>query len=341
MAAIVSTGGSAGAAPVAAGSANSPTGATAGVGTSTSLTDMFTQLIAAMASANAATQGTSQTATADLAGLDLSAEGLEPTTDDRDTDTDDTSDDEEAGALAVAALFPGLAAPTPALPASTTASAGGQSAAIEGAFIARKADVDVTEAAVEALTGDSADGSTQDSSADAAPPTAVASNAQSQTSQVPLHAMLASHAAAVAGDAVPDTTINAPVGSANFKDELGTQLTWMAINGREAASLKLSPEHLGPLEVRISVREGEASVNFVASSPDTRSAIEQSLPRLRELFASQGMVLTDAGVSRDGPRNAFKPAPGTPGARGNSDASSDTAVKSVTLARAGLIDTYV
>jgi flagellar hook-length control protein FliK len=301
---------------------------------------MFTQLIAAMtASANAATQQ-GASSTADLAGLDLTAEGLELTSDDRDTDTDDKSDDEEAGALALAALLPGLAAPTSTLPASTTASTGAQTGAIDGAFIARKADVDVTEAAVEELTGDSSDGTTQDASADTAQ-TPAAANAPSQTSQqAPLHALLASHGTAALAD-TPDATINAPVGSPTWKDELGTQLTWMAINGREAASLKLSPEHLGPLEVRISVREGEASVNFVASSPDTRSAIEQSLPRLRELFASQGMVLTDAGVSRDAPRNAFKPAPDTRGSRGNSDASNDAAVKSVTLARAGLIDTYV
>jgi flagellar hook-length control protein FliK len=341
MAAILSSGGSAGASPIAvsSGSPASTTAAQGGAGTS--LTDMFTQLIAAMtASANAATQqGTAQAATVDLAGFDLNTEGFELTSDDRDADSDDKSDDEEAGALAVAALLPGLVTPAATLPAST-ASTGAQTGAVEGAFIARKADVDVTEAAVEELTGDSSDGSTQDASTDGTQTPAAANGPTQTTQQVPLHAMLATHAGAAAAD-TPDATINAPVGSPAWKDELGTQLTWMAINGREAASLKLSPEHLGPLEVRISVREGEASVNFVASSPDTRSAIEQSLPRLRELFASQGMVLTDAGVSRDAPRNAFKPAPDARGSRGNSDASSDTAVKSVTLARAGLIDTYV
>jgi flagellar hook-length control protein FliK len=300
---------------------------------------MFTQLIAAMASANATQAGSAETAAADLAGLDLSAEGLELTNDDSDSDADDTSDDEEAGALAVAALLPGLAASTPTLPASA-ASAGGETEAIEGAFMARKADADVTDAAVDELTGDASDGSSQDGSTEA-PQTPAAANAQPQTSQqAAMHAMLASHGATAAAD-TPDATINAPVGSHTWKDELGTQLTWMAMNGREAASLKLSPEHLGPLEVRISVREGEASVYFNASNPDTRSALEQSLPRLRELFAAQGMVLTDAGVSRDAPRNAFRPAPELRHSRGNSDASSDTAVKSVTLTRAGLVDTYV
>jgi hypothetical protein len=53
------------------------------------------------------------------------------------------------------------------------------------------------------------------------------------------------------------------------------------------------------------------------------------------------MVLADSGVSRDSPRNSFKPAPFSGGARGSSDADPVTSVTSVTLARAGLIDTYV
>jgi hypothetical protein len=115
----------------------------------------------------------------------------------------------------------------------------------------------------------------------------------------------------------------------------------MAANGREAASLRLSPEHLGPLEIRISMREGEASVVFGASNPETRSALEQSLPKLREMFASQGLVLGDANVSRDSPRDSFKPATFTNASRGSSDAGVDADVKPVTLSRLGLVDTYV
>ncbi|MGH8241636.1 MAG: flagellar hook-length control protein FliK, partial [Steroidobacteraceae bacterium] len=132
-----------------------------------------------------------------------------------------------------------------------------------------------------------------------------------------------------------------PVGSPAWKDEIGAHLTWMAANGKEAASLRLSPEHLGPLDIRISVDDGKASVYFGATNADTRAALEQSLPRLREMFASQGMVLADAGVSRDAPRNQFKPSATPAGSRSSSDAGSESSVKSVTLARVGLIDTYV
>ena len=52
-------------------------------------------------------------------------------------------------------------------------------------------------------------------------------------------------------------------------------------------------------------------------------------------------VLADAGVSRDPPRNQFKPAASPGAARGSSDAGAELSVKSVTLTRLGLIDTYV
>ncbi len=72
---------------------------------------------------------------------------------------------------------------------------------------------------------------------------------------------------------------------------------------------------------------------FGASNPETRNALEQSLPRLREMFAAQGLTLGNANVSRDTPpATSHKPAPfSRDGSRGSSDASADT-VRSLTLA---------
>lgn len=92
--------------------------------------------------------------------------------------------------------------------------------------------------------------------------------------------------------------LKSPVGSSAWQDELATHLTWMTQKGLETGSLRVSPEHLGPVEVNISVQNGDASVWFAANHPDTRAALEQALPRLREMFANQGMTLADSGVSR-------------------------------------------
>ena len=162
-----------------------------------------------------------------------------------------------------------------------------------------------------------------------------------QNSGTQVQNLLAAHRAAEAAPQAASAEVRTPVGAPGWSDEIGTHLTMMAANGREAASLRLSPEHLGPLEIRISMKDGEASVLFNASNPDTRSALEQSLPRLREMFASQGLVLGDANVSRDAPRDSFRPATFADASRGSSDAGGESDVSPITSARLGLVDTYV
>jgi flagellar hook-length control protein FliK len=134
--------------------------------------------------------------------------------------------------------------------------------------------------------------------------------------------------------------LESPVGSAAWDDELGTQLTWMTQKGLESGSLRVSPEHLGPVEVQISVQNKDASVWFGATHPDTRAALEQALPRLREMFASQGMTLTDSGVSRESPRHQTRSQASQSisavSAAGTTDVSTAAAVR-MSL---GLLDTY-
>ena len=64
----------------------------------------------------------------------------------------------------------------------------------------------------------------------------------------------------------------------------------------ERAELRLHPAELGPVNVRIEMNADQASVQIVAASPETRTALEQSLPQLRDLLASQGITLGQATV---------------------------------------------
>lgn len=138
-------------------------------------------------------------------------------------------------------------------------------------------------------------------------------------------------------------TLSSPVGSSAWTDELGTKVTWMAHQGIESASLQLSPEHLGPLQVSISVHNGQASVWFGAAQPDTRTALQQSLPQLRQLFANQGLTLADAGVSRESPRGQGRPTP-TRGAAAVSAVAATSLESSPArgpiAGGLGLVDTY-
>jgi flagellar hook-length control protein FliK len=133
--------------------------------------------------------------------------------------------------------------------------------------------------------------------------------------------------------------LKSSVGSAAWTDELGGQLTWMTHKGLESGSLRLSPEHLGPVEVRIAVQNGDASVWFGANHPDTRAALEQALPRLREMFANQGLTLTDSGVSRESPRQRPPSSPQSIAAV-SAVGSSDVSVSAAVRISLGLVDTY-
>jgi len=148
------------------------------------------------------------------------------------------------------------------------------------------------------------------------------------------------HAAAsqLQSSAAPLATheLRSTVGSSAWVEELGGHLTLMAQQGNESASLKLTPPDLGPIEVRIAVHDSQASVWFGAAHTETRTALESALPRLRELFASQGMALADAGVFREPPRRD-QPLATSSAARTE---ETETRVTSVSNMRLGLIDTY-
>lgn len=96
--------------------------------------------------------------------------------------------------------------------------------------------------------------------------------------------------------------LQAPLGTPRWAEELGSRLVMMTTQGRNEGSLTLTPEHLGPLEVRISIQQNTANVWFGAQHADTRAALTEAMPRLREMLAESGLSLGHAGVSHEAPR---------------------------------------
>ena len=140
------------------------------------------------------------------------------------------------------------------------------------------------------------------------------------------------------------STLNETVGTDRWANELGNRLTVMGAQGDQSGSLRLSPEHLGPLQVDIKITDSKASVLFGAQHADTRAAIQDALPRLREMFAASGMVLGDAGVSREAPRQnapAENPQAAVSRVSSSGGASESVDLSSIqTVGHLGLVDTY-
>ncbi len=79
---------------------------------------------------------------------------------------------------------------------------------------------------------------------------------------------------------------------------LGERAVMMAQQGPRMAEVRLDPPELGSLRIRVQVHgSDQVSLTFNAPNASVREVLEQSLPRLREMFAEQGMNLADASVS--------------------------------------------
>ena len=122
-----------------------------------------------------------------------------------------------------------------------------------------------------------------------------------------------------------------------WADDFGARVSLMIRAGESTASLQLTPVDLGPVEVNITVKDSQASIHFGASQAETRALIEASLPKLRELLASQGFSLMDSSVSSGFSRSqqsAF-----ASGNRTGGEAETST-IESRPLRAMGLLDLY-
>jgi flagellar hook-length control protein FliK len=102
--------------------------------------------------------------------------------------------------------------------------------------------------------------------------------------------------------AMPALPVAAPVGTANWSEEIGNRLVWMAGRHESRAELVLTPPHMGRVEVSLSINGDQANASFASVNPVVRDALEAALPRLREALAEAGIQLGQAQVGAENAR---------------------------------------
>lgn len=98
------------------------------------------------------------------------------------------------------------------------------------------------------------------------------------------------------------TVIATPLQQPQWADDFSQKVTWLATQRVQSAELHLNPAQLGPLEVSLKLNGDHASVQFISAHAVVRDAIEQSLPRLRDMLADSGITLGNTTVSDQAPR---------------------------------------
>lgn len=106
-----------------------------------------------------------------------------------------------------------------------------------------------------------------------------------------------------------------------FSPGLAAQVSFLLDTGVQQAELRLHPADLGPIHIQMSLTAQTADISFTAASSVTRDSIADALPALRDMLASQGLALGQAGVSsrQEGGQPGWQargpqPAPLSPGA---------------------------
>lgn len=70
----------------------------------------------------------------------------------------------------------------------------------------------------------------------------------------------------------------------------------LSINNKEA-EIRLDPPEMGSMQIRIRSDAEQAQINFVVQNQQAKEALEQSMPRLREMLAQQGLELGESTIS--------------------------------------------
>jgi flagellar hook-length control protein FliK len=97
---------------------------------------------------------------------------------------------------------------------------------------------------------------------------------------------------------MPQTEIAEAFGKPAWSQGMGKQILWMANQNISSAEIRLNPAHLGPIEVRLDISEDQINVALSSRHAVVREAMEMALPKLREMFDSNGMSLADTDISQ-------------------------------------------
>lgn len=100
----------------------------------------------------------------------------------------------------------------------------------------------------------------------------------------------------------PQMSLGHPVQQKGWDQAMGQRVVWMVRNNMQEAQIQLNPRELGPISVRVSVNNDQASVHFIAQHASTREALDAAIPRLREMLAESGLNLAQSDVSQQSPQ---------------------------------------
>lgn len=146
----------------------------------------------------------------------------------------------------------------------------------------------------------------------------------------------------------PQLPVPTAAGQPAWAEDVGGRVVWMVGRNESKAELVLTPPTLGKLEVSIHVGTDQTTAHFVAATSAARDALEQAMPRLREVLQQAGISLGQTNVSTSGEQQAQQHGPGRHGASRSAGAAGAIAAAGAApiathwvRSGSGVVDTFV
>ena len=126
----------------------------------------------------------------------------------------------------------------------------------------------------------------------------------------------------------------------HFDEDIGDAVRWMADQKIGHAHIKVTPNDLGTVEIRLRLDGDRVHADFSSAQAEVRQALENSLPRLRDMLGQHGFQLAHADVGQQ--HTPPSQGGGAPTSEGGGD-SAESAIetpRTVRMTARGLVDAY-
>lgn len=101
-----------------------------------------------------------------------------------------------------------------------------------------------------------------------------------------------------------NNTVATPLGHSAWPAEFSQKVSWISTQKNQVAELHLNPPDLGPINITLKISDNQATALFTSPHSAVRDAIENAMPKLRESLADNGIMLGQATVSDQTPRDS-------------------------------------
>lgn len=126
----------------------------------------------------------------------------------------------------------------------------------------------------------------------------------------------------------------------HFDEDIGDAVRWMADQKIGHAHIKVTPNDLGTVEIRLRLDGDRVHADFSSAQAEVRQALESSLPRLRDMLGQHGFQLAHADVGHQHAPPSQGGSSLTGEDRGDSAEPTVETPRTVRMTARGLVDAY-